>query len=83
MKNNQKKQNAKNEEYYEISFFYLFISFSLTLLSYRSFGGFISFVTLGGLLISHFIFSQIKSGKSEKLYEINTYKYPEYRKNAC
>ena len=74
---------AYQKEYYEISYLYLSVTLALTLLAYRSFGCFISFLTLGTLLISHFVFSEIKSGKSEKLYKINTYKYTDYRKNAC
>jgi len=80
-----KKLSQKKEEMYEISLFFIFITAILTIIAYKSFGSFISFVTLGSMLISHYIFTATKTTlcKSEKLYEINTYKYTEYRKNAC
>ncbi len=73
----------KKEEYYEISFFFLFITATLTIITYKSFGGFASFLTLGMLFAIHFLFSEIKLCKPKKLYKIDGYKYAEYGKNAC
>ena len=81
MKKNSKQ--IKKEEYYEISFFFLFITATLTIITYKSFGGFASFLTLGILLTIHYLFSQIKLCKPKKLYKIDGYKYTEYGKNAC
>lgn len=43
-------KQRKKEEYYEISFFFLFITATLTIITYKSFGSFASFLTFGTLL---------------------------------
>ncbi len=88
MKKYENNSNAKKEkeEYYEISFFFLFLTVALTIIALKSFGSFISFVVLGTMLILHFLSSEAKSKKlsqTKKLYKINTYKYAEYTENAC
>ncbi len=83
MKKLSQTKKEVSYETYEISFFFLFITTMLTIITYKSFGSVVSFLTLGILLISHYLFSQIKSCKAKKLYKVHTYKYTEYGKNAC
>ena len=86
IRNKTNIKNIKNDdEYIEIPFSFILEVLLVSFILLKTSGAFVSFTAFGSIIIIYTLFKYFfeSDNKSEESYKVNTYKYSEYRKNAC